>query len=59
MLMLLPQTVRLQAQHLVESGNAVYQITIGPEVSTSAYGWGTDSWGSGTWGTPSTVSNVT
>ena len=41
------------------SGNAKYQITIGPEISTSAFGWGTDSWGAGTWGTPSTVSNVT
>ena len=41
------------------SGNAKYQISIGPEISTSAFGWGTDSWGAGTWGTPSTVSNVT
>tara|TARA_Y100000114_G_scaffold128755_1_gene125913 strand:+ start:3341 stop:5167 length:1827 start_codon:yes stop_codon:yes gene_type:complete len=41
------------------SGNAKYQINIGPELSTSAFGWGTDTWGSGTWGTPSTVSNVT
>ena len=41
------------------TGNAKYQISIGPELSTSAFGWGTDGWGSGTWGTPSTVSNVT
>ena len=41
------------------SGNAKYQITIGPELSTSAFGWGTDTWGSSTWGTPSTTSNVT
>ncbi len=41
------------------SGNAKYQITIGPEISTSAFGWGTDTWGAGTWGTPSTTSNVT
>ena len=41
------------------SGNAKYQIAIGPELSTSAFGWGTDTWGSSTWGTPSTTSNVT
>jgi len=41
------------------SGNAKYQITIGPELSTSAFGWGTDTWGSSTWGTPSATSNVT
>jgi len=41
------------------SGNAKYQISIGPELSTSAFGWGTDGWSVGTWGTPSTVSNVT
>ena len=41
------------------SGNAKYQISIGPELSTSAFGWGTDGWSDGTWGTPSTVSNVT
>tara|TARA_R100001086_G_scaffold183604_2_gene102427 strand:- start:2446 stop:4272 length:1827 start_codon:yes stop_codon:yes gene_type:complete len=41
------------------SGNAKYQISIGPELSTSAFGWGTDGWGSGTWGTPSSTSNVT
>ena len=41
------------------SGNAKYQIQIGPEVSTSAFGWGTDTWGSSTWGTPSTSSTVT
>ncbi len=41
------------------SGNAKYQINIGPEISTSAFGWGTDTWGSSTWGTPSATSNVT
>jgi hypothetical protein len=41
------------------SGNAKYQISIGPEISTSAFGWGTDTWGSSTWGTPSATSNVT
>ena len=41
------------------SGNAKYQISIGPELSTPAFGWGTDTWGSSTWGTPSTTSNVT
>jgi hypothetical protein len=41
------------------SGNAAYQINIGPEFSVPAYGWGTDSWGSSTWGTPSTTSTVT
>jgi len=41
------------------SGNAKYQIQIGPEVSTSAFGWGTDTWGSSTWGTPSTSTTVT
>ena len=41
------------------SGNAKYQISIGPELSTSAFGWGTDTWGAGGWGSPSTVSNVT
>ena len=41
------------------SGNAKYQISIGPELSTSAFGWGTDTWGSSTWGTPSSTSNVT
>ena len=41
------------------SGNAKYQISIGPELSTSAFGWGTDGWGNGAWGSPSTVSNVT
>ena len=40
------------------SGNAKYQISIGPELSTSAFGWGTDGWSVGTWGTLST-SNVT
>ena len=41
------------------SGNAKYQISIGPEVSTSAFGWGTDTWGAGGWGSPSTSSTVT
>ncbi len=41
------------------SGNAKYQIQIGPESSTSAFGWGTDTWGSSTWGTPSTETTVT
>jgi len=41
------------------TGNMKYQINIGPSLSTSAYGWGTDTWGAGTWGTPSTSSNVT
>jgi hypothetical protein len=41
------------------SGNAKYQISIGPELSTSAFGWGTDTWGAGGWGSPSTTSNVT
>ena len=41
------------------TGNAKYQINIGPEFSLPAFGWGTDTWSSGTWGTPSTVSNVT
>ena len=41
------------------SGNAKYQIQIGPEVSTTAFGWGTDTWGSSTWGTPSTSTTVT
>ena len=41
------------------SGNAKYQISIGPELSTPAFGWGTDTWSSGTWGTASRSSNVT
>ena len=41
------------------TGNATYQINPGPELSTSAYGWGTDDWSAGAWGEPSTVSNVT
>ena len=41
------------------SGNAKYQISIGPEVSTSAFGWGTATWGAGGWGSPSTSSTVT
>ena len=41
------------------TGNAAYQISIGPEFSVPAYGFGTDTWGSGGWGSPSSVSNVT
>jgi hypothetical protein len=41
------------------SGNAKYQINVGPELSTPAFGWGTDTWSSGTWGTASSSSNVT
>ena len=41
------------------TGNAKYQINIGPELSVPAFGWGTDTWSSGTWGTPSSSSNVT
>ena len=41
------------------SGNGKYQIQIGPETSTSAFGWGTDTWGASTWGTPSTSTTVT
>jgi len=41
------------------SGNAKYQISVGPEVSTSAFGWGTDTWGAGGWGSPSTSTTVT
>lgn len=41
------------------TGNAKYQVNVGPEFSLPAFGWGTDTWSSGTWGTPSSVSNVT
>ena len=41
------------------TGNANYQINPGPELSTSAFGWGTDGWSNGAWGSPSTSSNVT
>jgi hypothetical protein len=41
------------------STDAAFQINPGPELSTSAYGWGTDDWSAGAWGEPSTVSNVT
>ena len=41
------------------TGNAAYQISIGPEFSVPAYGWGTDGWSLGGWGSPSTSSNVT
>ena len=29
------------------TGNMKYQINVGPSLSTSAFGWGTDGWGSG------------
>jgi hypothetical protein len=41
------------------TGNANYQINPGPEISTSAFGWGTDTWGASTWDTPRATSNVT
>lgn len=41
------------------STDAAFQINPGPELSTSAYGWGTDGWSVGGWGSPSSVSNVT
>jgi len=41
------------------SGNAKYQISIGPEFSVPAFGWGTDAWNVSTWGTPRSTSNVT
>ena len=41
------------------STDAAFQINPGPELSTAAYGWGTDNWSAGAWGEPSTVSNVT
>ena len=41
------------------SGNANYQINPGPEFSTPAFGWGTDTYGVSTWGTPRSTSNVT
>ena len=41
------------------TGNAKYQISIGPEFSVPAFGWGTDTWGASTWGTPRSTSNVT
>ena len=41
------------------SGNAKYQISIGPEFSVPAFGWGTDAWDVSTWGTPRSTSNVT
>jgi len=41
------------------TGNAKYQISIGPETSVPAFGWGTDTWGASTWGTPRSTSNVT
>tara|TARA_R100000664_G_scaffold25546_1_gene35569 strand:+ start:1746 stop:3572 length:1827 start_codon:yes stop_codon:yes gene_type:complete len=41
------------------SGNAKYQIQIGPETSVAAFGWGTDAWNVSTWGTPRSTSNVT
>ena len=41
------------------TGNANYQLNPGPEISTSAFGWGTDTWGASTWDTPRSTSNVT
>ena len=41
------------------TGNMKYQISIGPEFSVPAFGWGTDTWGAGGLGSPSSVSNVT
>jgi len=41
------------------TGNMKYQISIGPEFSVPAFGWGTDTWGAGGWGSPSSTSNVT
>jgi hypothetical protein len=41
------------------STDAAFQINPGPEFSTAAYGWGTDTWGVSTWGSPRSTSNVT
>ena len=41
------------------TGNANYQINPGPELSVSAFGWGTDDYGVSTWNTPRSTSNVT
>jgi hypothetical protein len=41
------------------TGNANYQINIGPTASTLGYGWGTDTWSTSTWNTPRTSSTVT
>lgn len=38
---------------------ATFQITTGVDISTSGYGWGTDTWSSGQWGTPSNQLNLT
>jgi len=40
------------------STTAAFQITTGVDISTSGYGWGTDTWGSGQWGTPSNQLNL-
>jgi len=41
------------------TGNATYQINLGPEFSVPAFGWGTATWNTATWGTPRSSSNVT
>ncbi len=34
------------------TGNANYQVNLGPEFSVPAFGWGTATWNTSTWGTP-------
>jgi len=41
------------------TGNANYQINIGPTSSTFGYGWGVSTWSLSTWNTPRTSSTVT
>jgi hypothetical protein len=41
------------------TGNANYQVNLGPEFSVPAFGWGTATWNTSTWGTPRSSSNVT
>ena len=41
------------------TGNATYQVNLGPEFSVPAFGWGTATWNTATWGTPRSSSNVT
>jgi len=36
-----------------------YQISIGPDVQTFGYGWGTSTWSASTWNTPRATSSVT
>ena len=36
-----------------------YQISVGPDVQTFGFGWGTGNWNALTWSTPRTTSNVT